>query len=238
MTTSDSLSEKELHILRFIRNSPSRVSVGKISEVLIYSQDEVVSALLVLSDKNLVRQDNRDKVDLKHEQATYYTVPSRREQIDNLLKASENIFARPLRAFLCHSSGDKQEVRSLYRRLLADKIDPWLDEEKLLPGQEWQQEIPIAVRESDVVIVCLSRGSVDKEGYVQKEIKYALDVADEKPEGTIFLIPLKLEECKVPQRLSRWHWVNYFDENGYRKLLEALLSRAQSLGLSSPPEKL
>jgi hypothetical protein len=43
----------------------------------------------------------------------------------------------PLRVFLCHSSGDKQAVRDLYRRLRGDGLDPWLDEENLLPGQNW-----------------------------------------------------------------------------------------------------
>jgi hypothetical protein len=133
---------------------------------------------------------------------------------------------RALRVFLCHSSGDKPLVRDLYRRLIADSIDAWLDEEKLIPGQDWNLEIQKAVRASDIVIVCLSESSINKAGYVQKEIQYALDVADEQPEGKIFLIPLKLEECKVPQRLRRWQWVDYFQENGYRNLTRALSIRA------------
>ena len=145
---------------------------------------------------------------------------------------------RPLRVFLCHASQDKFTVRELYKRLSTEKwIEPWLDEENLLPGQDWQLEIPKAVRNADVVIVCLSQGSVSKAGYVQKEIKYALDVADEQPEGAIFLIPLKLEECKVPDRLSNRHWVNYYEENGHSKLLKAFQARAQSLSIEGSQEK-
>ena len=40
---------------------------------------------------------------------------------------------------------------------------------------------------------------------------------DEKPEGTIFIIPLKLEECDVPGRLAKRHWVNYFENDGYQR---------------------
>jgi hypothetical protein len=137
--------------------------------------------------------------------------------------------ARPLRVFLCHSSSDKPIVRTLYQRLRTNGFAPWLDEEDLLPGKKWQEEIPRAVRNSDVVIVCLSKGAVTKAGYVQKEIKYALDVADEQPEGAIFLIPLRLEECQVPDRLSQWQWVNYFDERGYERLLQALWKRAEDV---------
>lgn len=138
---------------------------------------------------------------------------------------------RPLRVFLCHASSDKPTVRQLYQRLCAEGIDAWLDEEKLLPGQDWQLEIPKAVRASDVVIVCLSHSSVSKSGYVQKEIRFALDVADEQPEGTIYLIPLKLEECNVPSRLSRWQWVNFYEEKGWEKLMRALKARGRDLGI-------
>ncbi len=119
---------------------------------------------------------------------------------------------RPLRVFLCYSSGDKRLVRDLYQRLCVEGIAPWFDEKDLLPGQNWDQEIAKALRAADIVIVCLSRESINRKGYVQKEIKYALDVADEQPEGTIFLIPLRLEPCEIPNRLHRWHWVNLFEE--------------------------
>jgi cold shock CspA family protein len=156
-------------------------------------------------------------------------VPVLTQKSSSISDKSENKVhqdSQSLRVFLCHSSNDKPLVRKLYQRLKSDNFDPWLDEEKLLPGQDWKQEIPKAVHKADVVIVCLSRGSITKTGYVQKEITYALDVAEEQPEGTIFLIPLKLEECEVPERLSRWHWVNYYERNGYKRLLEALNVRA------------
>jgi hypothetical protein len=110
---------------------------------------------------------------------------------------------RKLRVFLCHASQDKPIVRELYQRLLAENwIDPWLDKEKLLPGQDWELEIEKSVETADVVIVCLSKISIKKEGYFQKEIKKILDVADEKPEGTIFVVPLRLDDCQVPRRLA------------------------------------
>jgi TIR domain len=139
---------------------------------------------------------------------------------------------RALRVFLCHSFDDKDKVRDLYRKLLSDGFDPWLDEEKLLPGQHWKQEIPKAVRNSDAVIVCLSQGSITKSGYVQKEIKHALDVADERPEDIIFLIPVKLEICDIPDRLGHLQYVSLYDENGYERLIAALQAREKSLGLS------
>jgi hypothetical protein len=139
---------------------------------------------------------------------------------------------RPLSIFLCHSSGDKIPVRKLYERLVGDRLDAWLDSEKLVPGQNWRLEIEKAVKNSDVVIVCLSTQSVTKEGFVQKEIKIALDAADEKPDGTIFIIPTRLETCDVPERMNKFQWVDLFSEDGYSQLLKALKLRADNVGTS------
>ncbi|MEH1863954.1 MAG: toll/interleukin-1 receptor domain-containing protein [Nostoc sp.] len=138
------------------------------------------------------------------------------------MQQSFSVSDQPLKVFLCHGSEDKPTVRELYYRLLASGVKPWLDEENLLPGQDWRYEIAKAVRESNIVIVCLSRTSVSKAGFVQKEIKYALDVADEKPEGSIFLIPARLEECSLPDRLSGRQWVDIFQKNGFERLLKSL----------------
>jgi len=146
---------------------------------------------------------------------------------------------RPLKVFLCHAKEDKPQVRELYRRLHADGIEVWLDERSLLPGQDWKVEIPKAVRESDVVIVCMSPVSARKEGFVQAEINFALDMALQKPEGTIYIVPAKLEECEVPDKLSRWQWVNLFEDanDGYEMLMLSLKLRAKNLGASLVPPR-
>ncbi len=133
---------------------------------------------------------------------------------------------RPLRVFLCHASDDKNAARDLYQRLRSHGFDPWLDEEKILPGQNWQREIRKAVRDADAVIVFLSHNSITKDGYVQKEVRFALDVADEKPEGAIYLIPARLDDCEVPERLSDWQWVDLHREGGFDRLLRSLNHRA------------
>lgn len=127
----------------------------------------------------------------------------------------------PRQIFLCHASEDKNQVRMLYKRLQTIGHQPWLDEEDLLPGQIWRREIPEAVRSSDVVLVCLSSNST-KDGYIREEIAFALDVAEQRPPGSIFIIPTKLEPCEVPNRLSHLQWVNLFEERGFERLISAL----------------
>lgn len=151
--------------------------------------------------------------------------------------------SRPLRVFLCHSSADKPAVRELYQKLRAEPwIDPWLDEEKLLPGQDWDLEIEKAIEATDIIIVCLSNSSINKRGYVQKEIKIALDYSDLRPEGEVFIIPIRLDDCKPPKRLSKWQYADYFEgqrEEAYKRLLSSLEKRGESLGMVKfdKPEK-
>lgn len=124
--------------------------------------------------------------------------------------------------FLCHSSQDKPHVRRLDRRLRQRGIETWLDERELLPGQDWDLEIRAAVRRAAAVVVCLSHAAVTKSGYLQKEIRLVLDVADEQPPGAIFVIPARLQDCDVPERLRLWHWVNLSRRGGFDRLLAAI----------------
>ena len=136
---------------------------------------------------------------------------------------------RSLKAFLSYASQDKPLVKELSRRLMGEGwVDTWLDEKNLLPGQDWRVKIEEAVEESDIVIICLSTHSVTKEGYVQKELRYAREIALEKPEDSIFLIPLRLNECDVPRGLRFYQWVDYFGENkddSYNALIASLKLR-------------
>ncbi|MBV6402586.1 MAG: Hercynine oxygenase [Anaerolineales bacterium] len=136
---------------------------------------------------------------------------------------------RPLKVFLCHAFADKPKVRELYRTLKRRGVQPWLDAEDLIPGQNWEVEIPKALLSSDAIIICLTPNSVDKEGYVQKEIKFALDKAMEMPDGRIFIIPARLEECELPFSLKKYHAVNLHEKDGYTKLMQALKLRASQL---------
>lgn len=143
---------------------------------------------------------------------------------------------RKLQVFLCHASQNKSVVRELNRQLAEEGwIAPWLDEEKLLPGQDWDIEIEKAVEAADAVIVCLSSTSVKKEGYIQKELRSVINIALEKPPEIIFIIPLRLDECAIPRNIKHLHYFDYFPSDktttAYNRLLGSLEARANVLGI-------
>jgi hypothetical protein len=144
---------------------------------------------------------------------------------------------RKLRVFLCHSSQDKPTVHWLNDQLSAEGwVEPWLDELKLLPGQNWTNQIGKAVEASDAVIVCLSNYSVNKEGFVQKEISYALEIALGKPLYTTFLVIVRFDECPIPQNLRASQYIDLFPKENmtlaYNRLSASLAFRAQELGIN------
>lgn len=141
---------------------------------------------------------------------------------------------RPLRVFLSCSEHDLSIARAYYEKFrAAGWIQPWLEEEDLLPGQDSRLEIERAVRNADAVLVFLSSRSVSQEGQTQRQLKLALDVADEKPEGTVFVIPIRLDDCSLPHRLGSWTPVDAFPADrqarAYERIFASLRLRANSV---------
>jgi len=135
---------------------------------------------------------------------------------------------RALKVFLCYAHVDAVSVYSLYEDLIREGVDVWLDKAKLVGGDEWENEIRKAVHDSDVVIVCLSR-QFNQRGFRQKEVRIALEDAQFLPRGEIFIIPARLEECDVMEDLQKWQWVDIFEKDGKKKLIEGLQKRARQL---------
>ncbi|MBI5944831.1 MAG: toll/interleukin-1 receptor domain-containing protein [Chloroflexi bacterium] len=137
------------------------------------------------------------------------------------------ILKRPISVFLIHTHRDREPVHELYARLAKDGIKPWLDSERLQPGQDWRHEINRAILTSDIAIVCLSRNFLRHQGYCQQEIKIALKKASLLPVGETFIIPARLEECDSPESLSRWQRVDLFEADGYKRLLRSLRAQVE-----------
>jgi TIR domain len=106
---------------------------------------------------------------------------------------------------------------------------PWLDEVNIEPGADWDESIRNAIKDSHILLAILSKTSTAKTGYVQKEIRFALDRADEMPEGRVYIIPVLLEQCEIPNRLSRWQAVRLYQPEGETRLFSALRKRAAQI---------
>ena len=124
--------------------------------------------------------------------------------------------------FLINAHSDRDTVRKLYQRMVNDGVNAWLDVERLQPGQDWKNEIRNAIIKCDAVIVCLSNGFDKQQGYRHEELKLALEKANFLPADEIFIIPVRLEKCDMPESLRHLHRVDLFKPGGYKKLIQTL----------------
>jgi hypothetical protein len=141
----------------------------------------------------------------------------------------------PPQMFLSYAKEDRDRVERIYHQLRRDRLNPWMDRHQLEAGYDWDYVIRATIRKCRIFAVFLSRHSVSKRGYVQREIKEALDVVELLPDNTVFIIPVRLEDCELPERLRRWQWVDLFQRGGYGRLRASTI---KALGNDfQPPRK-
>jgi hypothetical protein len=113
------------------------------------------------------------------------------------------------RVFIAYVQEDLSLIKKLYQAFEQHGFRPWLDKKKLLPGQNWPRAIETAIQTSDFFVACFSHRATSKRGSFHSELRFALNCAAKVPLDEIFFIPLRLDDCVVPRRISRQ--VQYLD---------------------------
>src|SRR5688572_22202418 len=117
--------------------------------------------------------------------------------------ASESKSVVSAQIFLSYVREDMKNVNDLHTRLLEAGHKPWMDTHELLPGELWESAIKRAIKDSDFVLVCLSKQSVTRDGFAQRELNDALEIWKEKAENSVYLIPVRLEEVRYRRSYDR-----------------------------------
>ncbi len=139
-----------------------------------------------------------------------------------------------IQIFLSYASQDAERVGQLYQRLEQAGFKPWQDRRDILPGERWENSIRQALPASTFFLACLTPNAVSKRGWVQREIQFALEEWLGKLDDDIYLIPVRLEPCDLPDRLAPFQAVNLYDPNGWERLMQALRTGLERLGRSLP----
>ncbi|MCP4350668.1 MAG: toll/interleukin-1 receptor domain-containing protein [Desulfobacterales bacterium] len=127
--------------------------------------------------------------------------------------------------FISYTEKDLKSAQRLYNDLKSAGFEPWLDEKNILAGQATKSVINRAIKNSSYFLALLSSNSVSEKGYVHKELKIALEIFDENPANTIFIIPVRIDNCKVSdENLYKFQCVDLFSsyEKGLEKIIHAL----------------
>ncbi len=147
--------------------------------------------------------------------------------------------------FIAHASEDKPFVRKLYKKLKDSGLEPWLDEESLMPGVKWDDKIKEAIKNARFFLACISTNSIEKSGYIQRELRMALNELEQKAPDVIYFIPALIEEVPLPNitvgtiNLRDYQAANISNETGLARLISHLQKQVniiEEIGKKEKPE--
>jgi len=154
------------------------------------------------------------------------TLPPLGNQQDYIVEKKIMINKDIKKVFISYAKEDYRIAKKLYNDIKSNGIIPWIDCEDILPGQDWKKEISQAIKDSSYFLALLSSNSISKKGYVQKELKLALEIYDEFPNSVVFIIPVRIDNC-IPddERLKILHWSDLFPSynEGLQRILKVIL---------------
>ena len=136
-----------------------------------------------------------------------------------------------LHIFLSYCHDNKSEVEVLRDNLINQGFGVWWDG-KLSPGQNWKNEIGLAIRTSGAVIACFSKEVQNRVvSGLFPELHDAIECYRQLQPGSVYLIPVRLSECRIPDvsinattNLSDLQYVDLFPNDKYEDGMEKLVS--------------
>ena len=132
--------------------------------------------------------------------------------------------------FLSYSSADRGLVVPYFEHLKSAGFNVWMDT-AIKGGQNWDFEIQQALKSASLIVCFFSKNSLGKRGYVQREIKLALDFASEKLESDIFLIPVILDDdVGIPDQISHIQAIRGAFTDNLRSLISSIHHQYKTLG--------
>lgn len=119
--------------------------------------------------------------------------------------------------FMSYSRRELGFVDDLVSKLEEKKYDVWLDYRVLIPGAPWKEQIDKGLKESDTVLLVVSKASLASK-YVALEWQHFLDMKKR-------LILLIFEAVDIPTELEKYEWVDF--RGSYKAGLEELFSQLE-----------
>ncbi len=125
------------------------------------------------------------------------------------------------RIFIIYAREDIDVARKLVTELREHGFKPWLDLDEITAGEIWQKAVIRALEESAVALVLISK-NLSKNGFVNEELKVALETLQAPKRDMSPLLPVRLDDSEVPKQLSHVQWVDLYEKNGMEQLLNGL----------------
>lgn len=120
--------------------------------------------------------------------------------------------------FISYAKEDTERASKIFSMLNKPNRPVFYDKEALLPGMDWKFEIEEKLHRCSLILILCSAHSVQKEGFVQREIRMAIERAENMPDGRIFIIPIRFDNVEVPRKLAKYQWLEISSESEFSDL--------------------
>jgi tetratricopeptide (TPR) repeat protein len=110
--------------------------------------------------------------------------------------------------FLSHNSQDKPVVREIVKRLRERGLRPWLDEEELKPGRDWQEELEQVVKSIPAAAVLVGKDGIGPwEGREMRAL--LLEFVRRNVPVIPVLLPGAAKKPDLPLFLQTMTWIDF-----------------------------
>ena len=143
------------------------------------------------------------------------------------------------KVFISYVRENIEIVKRLYQELKSHGIQVWLDRNDIDPGSYWEQAIRRAIQQGAFFIACFSEEYHNRgQTYMNQELTFAIDELHQRSPDQIWFIPVKLNECEIPDRdigggktLQALQYVNLYEnwDDSIQRILKVIQP-----GLSEP----
>lgn len=133
--------------------------------------------------------------------------------------------------FISYASPDRERVVVFHDYLKAQGFHVWMDFQQLKGGQNWHYEITRALNRATLILMFVSENSVDRRGYLQREIKISLDRAHERLVDDIYIVPVLLDEtAAIPEQLDDIQFINAGHPNVFDQIKDSITHQLERIG--------
>lgn len=205
-------------ITLFPYNQPNhKIAVEILEEMNTSESNSILNKIIKDNEKSIIKKDH----------STHFaTSANGRKRNRNKLAQSDKLdeSSNPgPKIFICHTSEDNAYATDLFKKLLKAGFQPWIDNESLKGGDDWNRNIRKVIKEIDYFIILHSKALEKKTiGYVNREINLALDRLGEFRPGIRFIIPVKIDESQLIEDFKKYQCIDLTELKNIDKLINTI----------------
>ncbi|MBM4024149.1 MAG: toll/interleukin-1 receptor domain-containing protein [Planctomycetes bacterium] len=131
-----------------------------------------------------------------------------------------------MQVFISYACEDRELAKRLSQWLEGAGFEVWLDENQILPGDNWAEKVAQALKESQAMVVLVSPAAMESK-WVRHEIEYALGAKEYSGRLVPVFVgsPDRIPKDKLPWILRRLRGIELTDqaqEEDLREIAEVL----------------